>query len=295
MFVFKEIGLEDKELFDSFLKNKYENSEANFTNLFLWKDYYNTMYAVADGLLVIMNKSPNGGYHFYYPYGSGDIRGCIAAMRSYVGRLGEPLRITNANREGADLISDMFDNAVINEHISFNDYVYTSRALIDLPGKKLHSKKNHLNKFKKQYCNYVYRSITPEDYPGCVDLARQLILNAEGRENIRYIYEMKSINNAFDNFDYFGLKGGLIEIDGSLAAFSVGEALTDNMALIHIEKADTRYDGIYAAINNEFVRNQWADYEYINREEDMGIEGLRKAKSSYRPHHMVIKYKCIVE
>ena len=87
-----------------------------------------------------------------------------------------------------------------------------------------------------------------------------------------------------------GLSGGVIEIDGKICAFSVGEALTDETALIHIEKADTSYSGIYAAINNEFVKNRWSGYKYINREEDMGIENLRKAKLSYHPDILLEKH-----
>jgi len=292
---FKELTLEDKELFESFFKGKYRNSEASFTNLYIWKDYYDTHYTIHKGFLVIINKSPYGGYHCYYPYGEGDIKSCLSDIYDYTKSIGEPLRITNASEESSLLIKEIFPDAKVKENIDFNDYVYRTEALATLSGKKLHSKKNHLNRFKKMYERYAYREIRPEDYEACIALASRLILKDKDESDYRYIYEMKSIRSAFENFCKFGLKGGLIEIDKNIAAFTVGEELTKDCALIHIEKADTSYDGIYAAINNEFVINTWMDFEYVNREEDMGIEGLRKAKMSYKPEFMVKKFKCVVD
>ena len=120
------------------------------------------------------------------------------------------------------------------------------------------------------------------------------MLKDRNETDLEYIAELRSIETAFKYFHTLELKGGIIEIEGNIAAFSVGESHTEDCALIHIEKANTDYTGIYVAINNEFVNNTWLDYTYINREEDMGIEGLRKAKRSYKPDHMVEKYMCIV-
>ena len=187
----------------------------------------------------------------------------------------------------------LFPEVDVKENTSFNDYVYLAENLVNLSGKKLHSKRNHLNKFKATY-DYVYREMVPEDFEPCLELAGRLMRKTRSEESFGYMEELKSIETAFDNFELFKLSGGVIEIDGNIAAFTVGEKLTQNCALIHIEKADTSYDGIYAAINNEFVKNRWADFEFVNREEDMGIPGLRKAKLSYRPHHMVRKFLCII-
>ena len=125
-----------------------------------------------------------------------------------------------------------------------------------------------------------------------MDLAKKLMLQKNDKDSLEYKMEERSLEVMFEYFDALELCGGVIVIDGNIAAFSIGEKLNESCALIHVEKADTSYKGIYAAINNEFVKNEWSDFEYINREEDMGIEGLRKAKLSYRPHHMVKKYIC---
>ncbi len=294
MHSFKKIELEDKELFDEFFKGDLENSEANFTNLYMWKDYYDTRFTLDNGFLVIINTSPNGHYHCYMPYGKGDLKKCLLNLYDYCKSEGQALRITNASHDQLSVLKEAFPNAEIEENTSFNDYVYSVKDLITLSGKKLHSKRNHLNRFKSEYEGYVYRSIREDDFEKCLDLAARLMLKDRDETNFSYVNELNSIKTAFDNFDLFSLKGGLIEIDGDIKAFTVGEAHTENCALIHIEKADVSYNGIYAAINNEFVKNQWSEFEFVNREEDMGIEGLRKAKESYRSHHQVVKYKCTV-
>ncbi len=293
MLEFKKLDMSCKSLFESYFKNKYENSETSFANLYIWKDYYNTRYTVTDGFLVILNESINGKLHCYMPYGEGDIEPCLRKLVEYANTEGQPLRITSASEQQTHRIKELYPEVHIRENVSFNDYVYLTESLITLSGKKLHSKRNHLNKFKSLY-DYTYRPMTKADFDECLLLASRLMLKDRDEDSFSYTEELKSISRAFDNFDIFGFSGGVIEIDGKLAAFTVGEALTDECALIHIEKADIAYDGIYAVINNEFVKNCWADFKYINREEDMGIPGLRKAKLSYKPHHMVRKFMCII-
>lgn len=293
MIDFKSLDMDSKNLLERYFKNKYENSETSFANLYIWKDYYNTRYAVIDEFLVIMNESTNGKLHCYMPYGSGDVHSCLDKLISYVNAYNQPLRITSASEKQAQYIAELYPETNIRENMSFNDYVYLTESLISLSGKKLHAKRNHLNKFKSKY-DYIYRPMTHDDFEICLNLASGLMLKDRDEDSFSYVEELKSIRKAFENFDVFDLSGGVIEIDGKIAAFTVGEALTDECALIHIEKADTAYDGIYAAINNEFVKNRWSEFKYINREEDMGIPGLRKAKLSYRPDHMVRKFMCII-
>lgn len=291
MLDFKRLELSSKQVFETYTKNKYENSEASFANMFIWSDFYNTKYCVSEGYLNVIFTNAKGELKSYMPYGNGDLKKCIDKLRNYFEKNSQKFVIVSANSAMADFIQKTYDNVSVTENIDFNDYVYSVESLINLSGKKLHSKKNHLNKFKASY-DYVYREINERDFEECRELASRLMLKKRDANSMSYLSEKKSIEKVFDNFDYLGLSGGVIEIDGKICAFSVGEELTDNTALIHIEKADTSYDGIYAAINNEFVKNRWRDFCYVNREEDMGIEGLRKAKMSYKPSHMVQKYIC---
>lgn len=291
MLEFKKLELSSKNTFDAYTKNKYENSEASFANMFIWREFYNIMYSVSDGYLYVIFTDLNGKKKAYMPYGSGDLRECIDKLDGYFANIGQNLTIVSADRASAYKLKKYYSDMCVTENIDFNDYVYSARSLAELSGKKLHSKKNHLNKFKNTY-DYIYREMNKDDFDSCVRLAERLMKQNRDEASKDFMAEYNSIKCAFENFDYLKLSGGVIEIDGNICAFSVGEELTSETALIHIEKADISYNGIYAAINNEFVKNRWNGFKYINREEDMGLEGLRKAKMSYRPDHMVRKYIC---
>ena len=291
---FIRLTLDSKPVFDRYLKDKYNNSESSFANLYIWSDYYHSGYSVIDGFLVILNTSPDGRIHCYMPYGDGDPGKCLDEIREYIKKKGQPLRITNATREQTEYISRRYPGSIFKENRNFADYMYLTESLATLSGKALHSKKNHLNKFRSLY-NYNYRDITENDFEECIKFSGELISRTRPVGSNSYEEEMRSIRKAFDSFSYLELCGGLIEINGRIVAYTVGEALNSECALIHIEKADTAYSGIYAAINNEFVVNRWLGYKYINREEDMGLEGLRKAKLSYRPDHLIQKFMCTIE
>lgn len=292
MLEFKDIEIKDKSTIQNFIDSKTENSEINFTNLFIWAECYSTQYVVWEDVLIIMNISPSGRYLCFFPKGNGNIKKALRQMYEFLHSKGESLVITNASQEEAEIFKEVFPRGTVTENRDFEDYVYLRESLVNLSGKKLHSKKNHLNRFKKHYPDYVYREMTKNDFDRCVALAKRLISEGTREGEISDYWEILSIKRLFENFDVLGLKGGVIEIDGEIVAFTVGEGQNDKYAIIHAEKADTSYEGAYAAINNEFVAKTLTEYEFINREEDMGLEGLRKAKLSYRPHYMIKKYKC---
>lgn len=295
MLEFKDIEIKDKTIIRNYIDNKTENSEMNFTNLFIWAECYNTQYVVWEDVLIVANISSSGRYLCFFPKGNGNIKQALCQMREFFTRRGEPLFITNASEEEAELFKEIFPEGEVTENRDFEDYVYSRESLVSLSGKKLHSKKNHLNRFKKQYTDYVYREMTKNDFDNCMVLAERLISEGNHEGEISNEWEIMSIKSLFENFDALGLKGGIIEVKGEIVAFTIGEGQNDKCAIIHVEKADRTYEGIYAAINNEFVSKTLTEYEFINREEDMGLDGLRKAKLSYRPHHMVKKYKCRID
>ncbi len=295
MFEFKEITIEDKELIDSYIINKKENSEMSFVNLYIWKDYYQSRYCICDGMMVFIHTVPDGKRVCSYPCGRGDVLSCLTKLKEYFAQTGEALVITNATRKEADDFKRFFPCATVTENRDFEDYVYSTDSLISLSGKKLHAKRNHLNRFKNTYKGYVYRPITEDDFSRCIGFAKFISGNLDYSGEISDSGEIRSIELIFEKFHQLGLKGGLIEIEGNLAAFTVCEEHIPGGAIIHVEKADTAYDGIYVAINNEFASNELSHTEFINREEDMGLEGLRKAKLSYRPCRMVEKFICIAK
>jgi hypothetical protein len=199
--------------------------------------------------------------------------------------------VTEENKD--KLIEIYGDKLIVFPDPNLFDYVYYSEKLINLVGKKLHSKRNHINKFKSLY-NYEYKKMTPQLAQGCFKKAQEWLTSKyPDKNNSDYISEITALKEVFDNYEKLDLIGGLVTVDSKIIAFSIGEKLTENTFVTHIEKADTNFQGAYTLINNEFSKNECASYEFINREEDMGIEGIRKAKNSYYPDIMIKKYSVI--
>lgn len=168
------------------------------------------------------------------------------------------------------------------------DYVYLAENLIELTGRKFGAKKNHLNYFLTHYPDYRYLPMTEELIPDCIASAVEWY---ERRGDSSLDYEKFAVLEALNNFKYLGFQGGVIELYGKVEAFSCGEPLNDDTAVIHLEKGNAEIRGLYQMINREFARHAWSQMTYINREEDMGIEGLRRAKKTYNPIKMIAKYE----
>ena len=170
-----------------------------------------------------------------------------------------------------------------------SDYVYSAQDLINLAGRKYHKKKNHLNRFLKDY-QFEYRDLDMELVECFLVLQEEWCKMKECIESPELHSEDYAIHTALTSFEELDYKGGAIQIGSKIEAFSLGEKLNDNTAVIHIEKANPEIPGLYTAMNHSFCSSAWPDMKYINREQDLGIEGLRKAKESYHPHHMIDKY-----
>ena len=180
------------------------------------------------------------------------------------------------------------------EERDYFDYVYDGDSLRTLGGRKNQKKRNHLNYFLKEYENrFEYKKLENDtQFEECIELLNVWSENKEDEDNDDFKNEFIAIQSLFNNYEQLKdkLKIGAIYIDGKLEAFSIGEMLNDNMAVIHIEKANPIIRGLYPYINQQFLVNEFNEVEFINREEDLGIEGLRKAKLSYHPCKFVEKY-----
>lgn len=277
---FKQIELSDKALFDQYLKiNQYPHSQFNFTNIYMWGDFINMKYALLDDFLCIGGNCKRLCNYMLYPLGIGDKRAVIEKMIDfYQGNF----RFLVLNDEMLNELEQFFPGEfeVFDMRNSY-DYVYNSEDLINLTGKKYHSKRNHINKFKQLY-QYEYVKLTKETLPLCKEVEEYWIEKSDMPEEEK-AHERAATYKALDNFEYLGAVGGIITVEGEPVAFSLGEMMTDDMALIHLEKAKTEFEGSYTVINNEFVKHEFAGAKWINREEDMGLPSLRKAKTSYRP------------
>ncbi len=175
------------------------------------------------------------------------------------------------------------------EYIPFRDsfdYIYTTDKLANLSGSKLHGKRNHINGFVKKYPNWQYCTVDKTHVDACLQIASKWrdehdILQPELKANHAYEYEI--IKTALTHMSEFGMVGGIIYVDDAPAGFTLGERLTADTFDVHFEKCDSAFAGIYPMINREFVRNELASYTFVNREEDLGLPGLRKSKESYNP------------
>ena len=288
--MFKEITLADKPIFDDFFKrSKYSGSECTFTNLFIWRSCYDILWAMEDGFLLI--KVCRNKENFFLPPFCGEdenLPGILKKLYDYAG----PYQIRGVYREIIERFEDVLPGKFIfTLDRSNSDYIYLSANLASLAGRKYHQKKNHVNAFRKAYPNYRYLPMTEDITGECLEFAKrwnEQREDAEDDESLRC--EMCAITEALNNFTALGIKGGAIIIDGQVEAMSFGEQLNADTAVIHVEKANPEIRGLYAVINQEFCQRAWSEIKYINREEDMGIEGLRRAKLSYHPKYLLDKF-----
>ena len=289
---FEKLTIENFNDVKEILGQKYSNSEASLASMYIWQHYYDTRFCIEDGILYSIYKMPNQPYKAFMPYGEGrNSSEVIGKLASYFKtELNTPLTISLATEDFLDYIknSDSYKIKYSEKESSF-DYVYNVDDLINLSGKKYHTKKNHFNTFTNKYdCKYV--RYDKSYYDECVNFCSEVIKMRTGDNTAIYDSEMKSIYKAFDNYKVLGLICSMIIVDNKIVALSVGEKLTSDYALIHIEKAAYEYRDAYPVINKLTLENEFSDLKYVNREEDLGIEGLRKAKRSYHPCKMIKKF-----
>jgi hypothetical protein len=169
------------------------------------------------------------------------------------------------------------------------DYVYLTQDLIELKGRKYHRKRNHIKQFQEKYSSQCI-PLTPEWISQCLQLETEWCDLRHCEASPGLLNESLAIKETFSHFGELGVKGGAILINGKVEAFTLGDPLNPETVVIHIEKANPAYEGLYPTINQAFLEQRWSGTTYVNREQDLGEEGLRKAKESYFPHHLVNKY-----
>ena len=298
---FKPIEKSDKPIFDKFFKARYyENAHLNFTNLYMWREPFNIQWSLHNDVIYMISQW-HSKVAALQPIGAEDkMQEAIANIIEWFKTRDKDKNVTIGGIERS-FVEELkkFPNA--NFEIKANpenfDYVYLADDLINLAGRKYHSKKNHLNSFQKNYPMANYLPITEKIIPKCrEELNRWYELRSPELPNDPFLdLESVAINEVLDNFCDFKIKGGAIELDGRIIAFTFGEQLNTDTAVIHVEKADPDIRGAYPAINQGFVANEWSTMKFINREEDMGLDGLRKAKESYKPIKMIEKFTATIK
>ncbi len=298
MLELNDITLDKKELIDGFLKRrKSRNSEFSFSYLYMWRKSYDMKYAITDDMLCILPKHTGGPRSASFPIGFENPDGTSRSIKKFVETLLEYFKesgeepLIHLYDEGTMelLVKEFPDKFIITEDRNNFDYVYRVDELTKLSGKKFHSKKNHMNKFKKMYPDWEYCRLSPENNGECMALFDEWQTD-KGWEAESIGEEREALCEFLNNRDALGYIGGGIRVGGRLVAFSFGEALGADTAVIHFEHVDPNCEGAFAIINQQFLEHEWQNYTYVNREEDMGIPGMRKAKESYHPAFMIKKY-----
>ena len=284
---FQRVSISDKPWVDRILRLEDSRSSAwCFANMFFWSETFRpTVCSIEDRLLSQFDIE--GGSAYGYPIGAGDLRSAILTIEQDALTRGVPFLIrglTERSREELELaFPGEFDYA---QDPKFFDYIYELEKLATLAGKKLHAKRNHINRFLENHPNWIFEPITTENLSACLAMAEEWA-------RLRDEDDLDALNRAAKHFDALGLEGGLLRVDGRVIAFTIGEPLNSDTYIVHFEKAFSDIQGAYPMINREFARHIQTIHShirYVNREEDLGIESLQRAKRSYYPVFMVEKY-----
>ncbi len=287
---FRKIELADRLLIQSFFnKHPSHSCERTFANAYLWARHYKVSFALIHNTLVFCSNI--GGESFSYPLGEeADVKAAIDWIWEYTKENNIPFLLYNVTHCQWEQLSQWYGDRM---EIEFNrdvaDYVYEREKLATLAGKKLHSKRNHINRFKELNPGWSYESMTENNLEECFQMALKWRQENNCDGDCGKIAEMCVTLNSLRLFKELELIGGVLRIDGEIVAFTIGEPVKDDTFVVHIEKAYADIQGAYPMINQQFVIHECQNYQYINREDDTGAEGLRKAKLSYRPVFMVEK------
>ncbi len=286
-------SLEAKETFDSYFKGSgTELSDYTFTNFFLWHFSRSVRYSVVGGFLCIEERRCGQKPVSMMPFGEGDLKGAVDQVRGDFNRRGVPFSMRAVSKETKEKLEGIFgDELVFEEDRDHHDYVYNVSDLVELSGKKFRDKRNHLNQFLVTY-DHSYHRMTEDIVDEVAGAQIEWFSSYGWEDNPALADEHTGILELVDNFDRLDFTGGVLKVEGKVAAFTFGEQLNDDTVVIHTEKANADIRGAYQMINQKYLEEEWKGMSYVNREEDLGIEGLRKAKQSYNPVRFIEKYRC---
>lgn len=291
MINFKPIKIEQKELYQQYLSDDIERGcEYSFSNLYLWG---RQNAAILHNHIVLFSQF-NRRSVYPYPLGSGDKKPVLNAIIADAKERGIPCRITSLNADAKKTLETLYPG-MFRFHCdrgSF-DYIYDINDLADLPGRKYQKKRNHCNRFRTDYPNYRVQPISENNREQVLEMIHMwYTIKEQENPEIDFLMERTAINKALKHYDALEMDGLVLMNDDKILGITMGSQLSPFTYDIQFEKAWGNINGAYAIINYEFARYLREKYPHIlflDREEDLGIEGLRIAKERYFPHHMIEK------
>ena len=284
---FKAPEISDKVWVEEILKSFYAPSlEYSFSTLFLWADIIDTKIAKHKSCLVA-RYSKN---IYLFPAGNND-DDKISAIEWILENSDSDVCFGGVGEKEKEFLEKHFpDRFSYTENRNMGDYIYTVEQLSTLKGKKLSSKRNHINRFLENNPDWIYEKINKDNINEVDKMHDEWEEMADAKNNKSLLDEGKVVKKALKYFKELDFSGGLLRVKGKVIAFTLGDELNSDTFLVHIEKAFYNIQGAYPMINKQFVLANCMDYKFINREEDTGDEGLRKAKLSYCPYEIIKKY-----
>lgn len=313
MIEYKAIGFEDLDVIRDYLRwEDVQGCEWSAINLLTWNQY-GLEYAVIDGYLVLRFVYEGQFTHtmplppvpadVLHPRLSLSGEGCLARiigiLRDEAFAMHLPFSLTNLNQWEIDFLERHFpDEFDFSEPLTGRyDYICLRENIINLPGHALRPKRQHLSQFPKFYPNHEYRVLRPSMFGECLELLQRWSDNAEAIGHIQAagakVMERDSISHVFENWERFGAIGGALYVDGKMVAFTYGVPINVNTFDLCVEKADIAYKGVYTVVRHEFMKQIPEQFTFINLEEDLGLPGLRRAKSSYHPAYQIKKDRAV--
>ena len=291
--LFRPIELADRQcITEILLEHRPGTSELTFANLFIWRNHYDLRWSVYKDWLCLVGREGGGAYFAMSPVGPAGRADIVMVLlewlKAYKGVL-EPL-IERAD-EGLALEVSNLPGLTVEERREHFDYVYLTRDLIELAGSRYRTKRNHINQFYRAYESYTYETLDEGHIKACLRLQEEWCLQRRCDEDLNLLGEWDATKEILNNYRALEVTGAVILVGGEVKAFTLGERLAEDMAVIHIEKADPEIPGLYQLVNQQFCARQWNNLTFINREQDLGIPGLREAKLSYNPDHFIKKYR----
>lgn len=294
MLDFREITIEDKELFKKkLLESNIDASEYNFTNFFMWRVCYNFKFTQIMDALCVISVGKNSEPFAFMPIGkltNEEFLEIASLLKEYFHSNNWSLKFKKIPENKLHYFSELVS---LKEDVEFDrdnsDYVYLSEDLINLKGKKYDAKRNHIKKFINNN-SYEFVEITQENINECYEVLAKWCEQKTCEKHGALYCEKKVNKELLNNFDKLECMGVMIKLAGKAEAFTIGEMLSHETAVVHIEKANVNIQGLYPFLNQQFCKRSLQMSKYVNREQDLGVEGLRKSKLSYNPYMMVNKY-----
>lgn len=290
MLEFHTPTLEDKEWIEQLVESSGQiGCDVSFATTYLWREKYDIRVCNHKGVLYKAYFGKNGVSGYTFPIGNKPPKVMLDVIIDDANERNVKPLIGMLNKTNAEILSHLYpDYFEFSEERNSADYIYSRENLATLSGKKFHAKRNHISKFKRNNENYLYKPIDDSNTEDAYFVAHKWHM-----QNDSDMSELKAIREALDKFKQLSLLGGILYVNNRPVAMTIGSKINSNVLDVNFEKA-VEVDGAYAVINNEFAKANEGFLQF-NREEDLGIEGLRKSKLSYNPDKILMKYTAIAK